>query len=244
MIIYDLFSGMLDTGVYAYLDDLLVCSKDAEIHLASLEVVLLKLRDAGLKARLAKCESLKSKICFLAHKVDINGIHTMDNKITAFKYFPRPKSVENVCSFIGLCGYYRSFISGFVKLASPLTQLLKKEVPFHWNTLQERSFNYLKEALINAPVLVFTDYEFPFVMYTDASALGLGAVLMQQDVRGKRRGVAYASRTLNQAESNYSVSHEETLAVVWALKHFRDIILGYPITVFTDHAAVSELFTL
>ncbi len=79
-------------------------------------------------------------------------------------------------------------------------------------------------------------------MYTDASALGLGAVLMQQDVRGKHSAAVYASRTLNQAESDYSMTHQETVAVVWILKHFRDIIVGYPITVFTDHATVIELF--
>ncbi len=141
-----------------------------------------------------------------------------------------------------LCDCYRSYVNGFAKLASPLTQLLKKEVPFHSNALQERSFKDLKVALINAPVLAFPDYELPFVMYTDASALGLSAVLLQQDARGKDSAAAYASRTLSQAESINSVTHQEALAVVWALKHFWDIIISYPITLFTDHAAVTELF--
>ncbi len=87
------------------------------------------------------------------------------------------------------------------------------------------------------PVFAFPDYKLPFVMYMDSSALEFCAVLMHQ-----HRSVAYASRILNQAESNYSVTHQGTLAVVWALKHFRDIILCYPITVFTDHAAVTKLF--
>ncbi len=115
-------------------------------------------------------------------------------------------------------------------------------VPFHWNAPQHKSFKDLKSALINAPALAFPDYSVPFTLYTDASDLGLGAVLMQPDVRGKNRAIAYASRTLNQAESNYSVTYQETLAVVWALKHYRDIILGYPITIFNDHAPVTELF--
>ncbi len=166
----------------------------------------------------------------------------MDDKITAIKNFPSPKSVENVRSFIGFCGYYRSLISGFAKLTSPLTQRLEKEVPFHRNLLQKRSFNDLKEALINTIVFAFPDYKLPFAIYMDASALGLGALLMQQDVLGKHRAVAYASRKLNQPESNYSVTHQETLVVVWALKHFRDTVLGYTITVSTDHATVTELF--
>ncbi len=166
----------------------------------------------------------------------------MDDKISAIKNFPQPQTVESVRSFLGLSGYYRPFIKGFARLASPITHLLKKEVPFHWNAPQHKSFTDLKSALINAPSLVLTEYNVPFTLYTDASALGLGAVLTQPDARGKNRAIAYASSTLNQAESNYSVTHQETLAVVWALKHFRDIILGYPITVFTDHAPVTELF--
>ncbi len=90
--------------------------------------------------------------------------------------------------------------------------------------------------------MAFPDYSVPFSLYTDDSALGLGALLMQPDARGKNRFIAYGSRTLNQAEANYSVTHQETLAIVWALQHFRDIILGYPIIVFKDHAPVTELF--
>ena len=141
-----------------------------------------------------------------------------------------------------LCGYYRSFVKGFATIASPLTKLTRKDQPFHWHDSQEKSFQELKRALTNAPILAFPDYSAPFVLYTDASGTGIGAVLMQQDARGKNHVLAYASRTLNTAESNYSVTHLETLAVVWSLKHFRDIVLGYPITVFTDHAAVTELF--
>ncbi len=119
---------------------------------------------------------------------------------------------------------------------------MRKEVTFHWNAPQDKSFNDFKSELINAPALAFPDYSVPFSLYTDASALGLGAVLMQPDARGKNHAIAYASRTLKQAEADYSVVHQETLAIVWALKHFRDIILGYPITVFTDHAPVTGLF--
>ncbi len=161
-----------------------------ETHLADLEAVLLKLKESGWKAKLTKCEFLKAKITFLGHTVNANGIHTMDDKISAIKKFPQPRTVENIRSFIGLCGYYRPFIDGFAKIASPLTKLLKKEIPFHWNATQEKSFTDLKSALINAPSLAFPDYKVPFIMYTDASALGLGGVLMQPDARGKNRAVA------------------------------------------------------
>ncbi len=110
---------------------------------------MLKLREAGLKAKLTKCEFLK--ITFLGHTVDGDGIHTMDDKIPAIKNFPQPQNVENVRSFLGLCSYYRPFIRSFARIASPLTQLLRKEVPFHWNAPQDKSFNDLKSALTLQP---------------------------------------------------------------------------------------------
>ena len=237
-----LFADMIGKNVYAYLDDLILFDRDAESHFSSLKLVLTKLREAGLKAKLSKCDFLRTSITFLGHLVDADGIHALDDKIKAVKNFPRPQNVDNVRSFLGLCGYYRSFVKGFASIASPLTKLLKKDVLFHWNAAQEQSFQTLKFALTNAPILAFPDYTAPFLLYTDASALGLGAVLMQTDENGKNRAIAYASRTLNSAESNYSVTHQETLAIIWALKTFKDIILGYPITCYTDHSAVTELF--
>ncbi len=119
-----LFSDMLGNGVYAYLDSLLVVPKTKN-YLANLEAVFLKLREVGLKAKLNKSEFLKPKICFLGHKVDGDAINTMTDKISAIKNFHRPKTVENVLFVIGLCGYCRSFINGFAKLASPLKQVFK-----------------------------------------------------------------------------------------------------------------------
>ncbi len=126
-----LFSDMIGKEIYVYLDDFIICSNDGDSHLARLEAVLLKLREATLKDKLTKCEYLKPKITFLGHTVDGDGIHTMDDKISAIKNFPQPQTVENVRSFLGLSGYYRPFIKVFARLASPLTHLLKKVVPFH-----------------------------------------------------------------------------------------------------------------
>ncbi len=132
-------------------------------------------------------------------------------------------------------------MENFASIASPLTRLLKKDVPFIWNDAQQRSFTTLKDVLTHALILTVPDYKLPFTMCTDASALGIGAVLMHTE--GKRpHAIAYASRVLTSAESKYSVTHLEALTVVWALQHFRDIIFGYPATVYTDHTAVTQLF--
>ncbi len=131
-----LFLDMLGNHVFVYLDDVIICNKDQKSHFATLEAVLLKLKDAGLKVKLTKCEFLKDKISFLGHMIDEHGIHTMGDKIKAGKIFPQPQDVEKVLSFIGLCGYYRCFVKSFAALASPLTQLMKKDIPFQWNAAQ------------------------------------------------------------------------------------------------------------
>ncbi len=134
-----LFSDMLGNHVFAYLDDVIICNKDPESHFATLEAELLKLKEA----KVTKCEFLKAKISFLGHMVDEPGIHTMGDKIMAVKNFPQPH-VEKVRSFIGLCGYYRCFVKKFEALAWPLTHLMKKDIPFHWNVAQAKNFEALK----------------------------------------------------------------------------------------------------
>ncbi len=125
---------------------------------------------------------------------------------------------------------------------SSRTEGVKKDATFTWNDDQQRVFDTLKQALSTAPVLAFPDFTKDFILCTDASNIGIDAVLMEKDVNGKSRAVAFASRLLNSAERNYSVTNREALAVVWALRHFRDLILGYNIHVLTDHYAVTELF--
>ncbi len=237
-----LFSGLIENGMFCYLDDLIIISKDLESHLHKFDLVFTKLEEAGLKAKLSKCDFFKSRIEFLGHVVDGEGIHTVDSKINAVKHFPTPQNVENVRSFLGLAGYYRAFVRNFASFASPLTSLLKKDVPFIWHDARRQTFESLKHVLTHTPVLAFPDYKKPFILSTYASSLGVGAMLMQASESQRPHRIAYASRVLNSAESKYSVTHLEALGVVWALKHFRDIIYGYPITVYTAQSAVTQLF--
>ncbi len=141
-----LFSGAIGKGLFVYLDDIIVVSKDLDGHLQQLSLVFQKLTQVGLKAKLTKCEFLKSCIKFLGHLVDRDGIHTVDLKISVVQKFPTRKSVENVRSFLGLAGYYRAFVKYFASIASPLMRLLKKDVPFLWNDAQQHSFTTLKDT--------------------------------------------------------------------------------------------------
>ncbi len=155
----NIFGNMLGYSVYIYLDYVIIASKDITSHMEILKLVLKQLQDVSLKFKLNKCEFLKPRIKILGHEVDEQGIHTMDEKITAVARFPQPKTVENVRPFLSLAGYFRSFIKNFGARANPLTQLLKKDTPSHWDSEQESSFKDLKYAHIHAPVLAFPSFD-------------------------------------------------------------------------------------
>jgi len=124
--------------------------------------------------------------------------------------FPRPHKQKDLKSFLGLSGFYRPFIKGYGSIAEPLTTLLKKDVPFEWNTETEYSFNRLKALLVNSPVLAFPNFELRFLLTTDASNVGLGATLHQK-IDGKLRPIAFASRSLKRAERSYHTTDRELL---------------------------------
>jgi transposase InsO family protein len=161
-------------------------------------------------------------------------------KVEAVQCWPKPRNLHDVRSFLGICGYYRRFIAGFADIAAPLHALTGKGVKFEWRAEQQQAFETLKEKLTTAPVLAMPSNEEPYVLDTDASDIGLGAVLSQiQD--GEERPIAFASRTLSKPEKNYETTRKELLAVVFGLKQFRQYLLGRPFTIRTDHSALSWL---
>jgi hypothetical protein len=148
-----------------------------------------------------------------------------------------------VKAFLGLIVNYRKFIEHFGYLAKPLTDLLKKEKKWQWTGLEQESSETLKEKLTKFPILQYPDFSQPFILTTDASCYVLGAILSQGTL-GKDGPIAYASRTLNGAELNYSTVEKECLAVVWACKHFRPYLLGKPFQIWTDHKGLIWIFNV
>ena len=233
----------LGSFVSVYLDDIIIYSRTYEQHLDHIQRVFNALRKANLKIKLKKCFFCKPNIAFLGHIVGRDGIQTDPAKVEVVRTFKVPKTVSQLRSALGLFGYYRKFVKDFSKIAQPLNHLLHKDVPFNWTEKQQRAFDFLKERLISAPILKYPDFEQPFIVYTDASGTGLGAVLSQLDENRKERVVAYASRSLNQAEKNYTITDKECLAIVWAIKHFSHYLGLRPFTIITDHIALKWLQT-
>nr|GFC09154.1 putative reverse transcriptase domain-containing protein [Tanacetum cinerariifolium] len=190
-----IFHEFLDKFVIVFIDDILVFSKSKEEHEDHLRTVLQTLRQEKLYAMFSKCEFWLSSVAFLCHIVSADGITMDPTKVEAITKWPRPTSVTEVRSFLGLVGYYRRFIKGFSRLALPLTKLMRKGEKFVWNEEREKSFEELKQRLVSAPVLTLPSGSGGFQIYSDASKKGLGCVLMQH---GKI--IAYTSRQLKPYE--------------------------------------------
>ena len=233
-----------------YLDDIIIFSKDPDDHITRLEGVFEKLAEAGLKLKPSKCEFFKARLKYLGHVVSPQGIATDPAKIEAILKWPRPKTVTDVCSFTGFTNYYHKFIKGYAKVARPLHELTSgenakhKNRPVEWDDRCQESFEALKKLCSECPVLAYADYSKPFVLHTDASTVGLGAVLYQKQEDGKDRVIAYASHTLNQAERNYDAHKLEFLALKWAVTdRFHKYLYGGTFDVFTDNNPLTYILT-
>ena len=231
-----IFRPYLDKFIVVFIDDILIYSKNEEEHREHLGIALRVLRDHQLYAKLSKCEFWLKEVKFLGHVVSSEGVAVDPSKVEAVLQWESPKSVTEVRSFVGLAGYYRRFISGFSQIARPLTNLTKKDRPFVWTEQCEAAFQELKTLLTTAPVLVLPDSSQPFEVYTDASLMGLGCVLMQNG-----KVIAYASRQLRPHEVNYPTHDLELCAVVFALKIWRHYLFGAQFEVFSDHKSLKYL---
>ena len=220
-----------------YLDDIIVFGETVMETLERLQVVLDRLRNAGLKLKPSKCHLFQRSVAYLGHIVSAEGVATDPQKVQAVANWPIPGCVRDVRSFLGLASYYRKFIQGFAAIASPLHALTEKSRKCVWSESCQVAFDELKGRLQIAPILSYPIPNGDFILDTDASGNGIGAVLSQiQD--GDEKVLAYASHKLSRPERNYCVARRELLAVVVYLKHFKQYLYGQKVTVRTDHAAL------
>ena len=226
-----------------YLDDLLIFSSSFKEHLQRLDLVFQILEKANLKLKPSKCKLLRHSVNFLGHTISAEGIAPKDEKIKAVRDWPVPKTVAELQTFLGFASFYRRYIKDFATIAHPLHRLTGKKIEFLWDARCEASFQSLRTALIQKPVLAHADFKQSFILTTDASATGLGAVLSQQQ-DGEEKPISYASRSLTAAERNYSTTERECLAVVWATEYFDYFLSGAPFTVVTDHDPLTYLHSI
>ena len=225
-----------------FIDDVIIFGKSFEETLGSYRKFCMRMREAGLKLKPSKCSLFQKSVSFLGHIVSEEGISTDPEKVAAVQDWPVPKKMKDVRSFLGLVGYYRKFIPNCSEVAKPLTELTSPSVDFKWTDECQRAFESLKCSLLHAPILGYPKEDGgSFILDTDASNYGIGGVLSQvQD--NKEVVIAYASRTLSPAETNYCVTRKELLAIVHHVKLFKNYLLGRPFLVRTDHSSLKFLY--
>ncbi|MCP4487899.1 MAG: DDE-type integrase/transposase/recombinase, partial [Gammaproteobacteria bacterium] len=235
-------NGILNDGVFCYLDDVCIATGSIDTHIDRLAQVFERFQTAGLKLRPEKCEFLNPELVYLGHVITKKGLLPNPGNTDTISKYPRPSTQKQVRQFYGMASYFRRFIKDFAKIAAPLTALLSKDVQFIWTTETEAAFRELKHRLITPPVLHFPDpTKGRYYIETDGSKYGLGAVLGQLDSQKRLCPIAYGSRGLNRHEGNYAPSELEALACIFAVRKFRPYIWLEKVTIMTDHQALVYL---
>lgn len=232
-----------NTICLVYLDDIIVFSTSLQEHMVNLQKVFQRLRESNFKIQMDKSEFLKIETAYLGHIISKDGIKPNPDKISAIQNYPLPKTATEIKRFLGLLGYYRKFIPDFARITKPMTQCLKKGSKITMDQSYVECFEKCKTLLVNDPILQYPDFTKDFILTTDASNLAIGAVLSQGTV-GADKPIAYASRTLNTSEINYSTIEKELLAIVWATKYFRPYLFGRKFKIITDHRPLQWVMSL
>ena len=220
----------------SYVDDILVHTSSWTEHLEELRELFTRLRSAGLTARPTKCSIGTTEVKFVGHHLTRGVIGLHQDNVAKIREAPQPKTKTQVRSFLGMTGYYRDYIPHYSAIAVPLTDLTKKGQPkcVEWGEAQEKAFTTLKKLLTSKPILRIPDLDKMFVLRTDASDVGIGAMLLQE-AEGRLFPVMYASKKLLDRERKYPTIEKECLAIVWAVKKFANYLYGREFVIQTDH---------
>ena len=228
--------------VQCIIDDIIVTGETDDEHLANLEAVLQRLLDAGLRAHPTKTRFFDAKTEYCGHEVSAAGLHKLQSKVDAIQKAPRPTTVAELRSFLGLVSYYRKFIPNVATTLHPLNALLQRGQRWKWTPDCERAFQTIKQQMASDTILTHFNSDLPIRVASDASPYGLGAVLSHVMPSGEERPIAFASRTLSPAERNYSQIDKEALGIVWSLRKFHSYVYGRHFTLVTDHQPLTAIF--
>src|SRR5712671_5272140 len=229
-----------------YMDDMLIATgDDPTLHTKYVHRILDKLEKHDLYLKPEKCVFTQRRIEFLGVVLENNTIQMDPTKIKGVAEWPYPRNPTDVRSFLGFTGFYRYFIPNYSRVARPLLDLTKKATPWVWTEAQSTAFETLKKLMCSKPVLTQPQYDRPFIVHTDASAYGVGAILLQEGEvnpqkpsKPRLHPIAYYSATFTPTERNYDIYKHELLAVIKALQNWRPHLAWtpHPFTLITDHA--------
>jgi hypothetical protein len=236
-----IFSDMVEKFIEVFMDDFSVFGSNFDECLYHRKSVLKRFEECNLVLNWEKCHFMVQQGIVLGHSISNKGIEVDKAKIDIISKLPPPMATKGVRSFLGHAGFYRRFIKDLSKISRPLCALLAKDTKFEWTDKCMTAFNTLKKLLTSAPIMTAPDWSLPFELMCDASDFALGAIL-GQIINKVPHAIYYASRTLNDAQLNYSTTEKELLAVIFALEKFRSYLVGSKVIVFTDHAALRYLF--
>ena len=233
-------------GCAVYVDDVVVYSDTWDSHLERLHHLFTRLAHANLTVNLAKCEFARATVTYLGKVVGQGFVRPVRAKVLAIDGYPPPTTKRELMRFLGMIGYYRSFCENFSSVVVPLTTLLKKNKPFVWTSTCQAAFERAKDLLSSAPLLLAPKINKPFRLHVDASNVGAGAVLLQDDEDSVERPICYFSRKFSSYQLNYSTIEKEALALIWALQNFEVYIGGSPtpIVIYSDHNPLTFLHSL
>jgi hypothetical protein len=192
----NILRNLIGPECWIFIDDVLIFSDTVEEHARILSNVLERFEKANLQLQPSKCVLAKDQVSYLDYTLSDRGIESSPEKLRVVQEYPTPKNVKDVRAFLGLCSFYRRLVPKFADIARPLTQLTRKDVEFKWHPEYQEAFEELKAKLSNTKVLAYHDFNLPFILTTDASKIGLGAVPSQVQ-NGVETPIAYASRQLN-----------------------------------------------
>ena len=234
----------------SFLDDILIYSNTFEEHIKHIQIVLERLRKAGLTVEPKKTKIARKKIVFIGYTFSKEGVETDPSNISKVKNFPKPLKIRDISSFLGLANYYRRFIEGYATIARPLNDLLKKKNTFKWTSEANLAFETLKEKLITAPILAYPDLDSdePLTLITDASLFSSGYVLSQKQfdhVTGSltERAISYGSRSFTETQQRYTVTERELLAVVFAVNKLDHYLRCKKFVIITDHSSLQWILS-
>jgi transposase InsO family protein len=229
---------LLRRCVLVFFDDILIYSRSFEDHLDHLQATFALLRQDQWLVKRSKCAFGQRQLRYLGHIISESGVATDPAKISAVLQWPSPTSVKELRSFLGLAGYYRRFVRNFGIIAKPLTDLLRKGTLFIWTLDHQQAFEVLKTALTSAPVLALPNFQIPFVIETDASGVGIGAVLMQSG-----HPLAFLSKALGPRSQGLSAYEKEYMAIIMAVDHWRSYLQAAEFHIITDQRSLVQLST-